>query len=415
VTLKRSQVRILWSPPIKRPKKNKQKKLKKLSENLSCEIPTTTSQTKLKALAIFALIIGFFILIEKGSFLARFSLDSNASVLTYFIFGIAAGLSTCAALVGGILLSMSKQWNETYAEGSERSRLIPFIMFNSGRLLFFALLGGVLGLIGGFFQISIATTAFMTIFVSFIMLVLGLQLLGVKWARKIQFKIPDSATRHISNEQNFRGKYMPFTVGGLTFFLPCGFTLIAQTNALTLGSFWQSSIAMSAFALGTLPFLAFLSFSSVKFYKSARFATYFNLVTGLLITFFAIYNINSQLNVLGFISLNSVKGLVAGASTTRVTNTTMLSNNQQLMQIEASGFEYLPKYFELKQGIPTRLEVYNSGVYGCAQAMYARGLFTNVVYLRPGINEIEFTPNRKGTYKISCSMGMVDPVTVMVR
>ena len=91
-----------------------------------------------------------------------------------------------------------------------------------------------------------------------------------------------------------------------------------------------------------------------------------------------------------------------------------LNADVQYMQMEANGFNYSPKKFWLKKGIKTVWEIFDSGVTGCARAVYANGLYPDVIYLKPGLNKVEFTPQTAGTFKISCSMGMVSPVNVIV-
>jgi sulfite exporter TauE/SafE len=63
---------------------------------------------------------------------------------------------------------------------------------------------------------------------------------------------------------------------------------------------------MTAFAIGTLPVLTVLSFTSLKFQKNSLYAGTFNLIVGLFVIGFGIYSINSQLNVLGAPSLNDI-------------------------------------------------------------------------------------------------------------
>src|SRR3989338_2317473 len=81
---------------------------------------------------------------------------------------------------------------------------------------------------------------------------------------------------------------------------------MAQSVALATGNFFTSMAMMLAFALGTLPVLAIISFSSIKFQKNSFYSGTFNLVAGVFILIFGIYNINSQLNVLGVSSLNDL-------------------------------------------------------------------------------------------------------------
>jgi hypothetical protein len=67
----------------------------------------------------------------------------------------------------------------------------------------------------------------------------------------------------------------------------------------------------------------------------------------------------------------------------------------------------------LKADEPTQLLVENQGVLGCGQYMAARGLFDGWIDLKPGSNSIQFTP-KKGTYKLTCTMGMVPPIIITV-
>ena len=93
-------------------------------------------------------------------------------------------------------------------------------------------------------------------------------------------------------------------MGALTFFLPCGFTITAQTVALLSGSVWQGAGIMGFFALGTAPILLLIGLSSVKFFSKPHLAMTFSQVAGFLVLFFALWNIYNQMNVLGLIGIN---------------------------------------------------------------------------------------------------------------
>jgi len=364
-----------------------------------------------KVVGVALLFIVLFYLFEKSGVFMSMSLTSQSSLVSYFIFGLAAGVSSCAALVGGLLLSLSRKWNDLYGSNSKQSKK-PFLYFNISRILAFALLGGVLGYLGSFFKVSITLAAAVTILISIIMLILGFQMAGVKWFNRFNFNFLGN-NKYLDKNSDIQGKYIPLAIGALTFFIPCGFTIIAQTNALNSGGFYLGMMQLTAFALGTLPILALISFTSIKFYSKPNFTKRFSLFSGVLIVFFALYTLNSQLNVLGLKSLSDF-------SLTRSNNGEVLkaiSDNidYQVLQLEASGFEYYPKQITIKSGIKTKWEIYNSGARGCANAVYARGLYPEVIQLKPGMNSVEFIAPKPGTYKISCSMGMVPPVTVRVQ
>ena len=83
--------------------------------------------------------------------------------------------------------------------------------------------------------------------------------------------------------------------------------------------------------------------------------------------------------------------------------------------ITAKGFEYIPtSSMTITAGVPTKLIVDNQGIQGCGAFMAANGLIENFVSLDRGINEINLGNPQKGTYKLTCSMGMVRPVTINV-
>lgn len=352
----------------------------------------------------------FFYYVLKFSPLFKYlTLGPSSAIPTYFLFGLLAGVSSCGALVGSVLLTMSTQWGGQ----SSKKAILPFLYFNASRLVVFFVLGGVLGLLGSVFKISIFLSAVITVIVAILMLLLGAQLLGLMFVKnKVKSPFSGIATKYIDSHASLKGKYMPIIVGGLTFFFPCGFTLIAQTNVLSSGSYIFGALSMFAFAFGTLPILLLISFTSFKLHKNQAFSKKLNIVIGVIVILFALHTINSQLFILGIPSVSSLtrqseKKLVPPVQVDP-------ASGIQVMQMEASEFDYYPQQTTIKSGIKTRWDIYNHGVYGCAQAMYAPGLYPEVIYLKPGMNTIEFTPVKPGVYKVSCSMGMVAPITVTV-
>lgn len=359
---------------------------------------------------ILVAVIALFIAIDNLQLTQYINVNSGFSLGSYFVLGIVAGISSCAALVGGMLLSMSKQWNDMYIGQTQKQKTIPHTMFHIGRIASFALLGGVLGLIGKSVTFNNATlSAVFIIIISIVMFILALQMLEVKWAQRLRFSMPKSFTKNISNENKFSGRFMPLLMGILTFFIPCGFTLIAQGIALTSGSFLKGALVMLFFALGTFIPLVGISISGIKMNEKPKNTALFNQIAGILIIFFTFYNLNAQLNVLGLPSLNDLKAQPKQEQTQQPE-----VNDTQTLNLTAKGFKYIPTgATTLKAGVKTTLVVDNQGIQGCGVYMSGRGLFDGYLTLKPGQNTVTFTP-KKGTYKITCSMGMVPPVTITV-
>ncbi|MEK7061666.1 MAG: sulfite exporter TauE/SafE family protein [Patescibacteria group bacterium] len=368
-------------------------------------------------IALF-IIIGFLILNKSGvpGFLG---VSSSSSLFAFFGLGILAGLSSCAALVGGMVLSMSKQWQSIYSDkNTAYEKFQPHLLFNVGRIISYAIFGALLGIIGSKLQISLALTSFLVVTVSFLMIALGLQMLGVKSLRKFQFALPKSITRYIANENNFQARQMPFIMGAATFFLPCGFTIIAQGIALLSGNWLQGFLIMLFFALGTAPMLLVIGLSSVKFSFKPHLAERFSRVAGFLVLFFALYNINSQINVLGYTSLSDVFSLSQNKSQTTAVDAKdlpLIIDGKQVIKMIASGSGNSPNYFKVRAGVPVRWEITAADSPGCNTSIISRNLFSGSIDLTPGqVSFKDFKPENPGKYKFSCSMGMITGIIEVV-
>ena len=364
--------------------------------------------------SISLLAISIFYFLQKTGLSSLVSINSKSNLPVFFVFGILAGVSSCAALVGGLVLSMSKQWSELYSDrDSFWQKSQPHFLFNAGRLISYGLLGGVLGLAGEKLQFSLTTSSILVIVVSILMILLALQMLGIKAFRKFQITVPKFLTKKITDESNFRGRLMPFILGTLTFFLPCGFTLTAQGAALLSGNALNGGLIMFLFALGTSPTLLAIGLTSVKFIKNHQLSANFLKIAAVLILFFALFNLNAQLNILGAPSLNS---LVSQIGQKNISDDPSQQNKdlppivegKQILTMQAASSGYSPDYFKVRVGVPVKWEIQDVGTSGCTNAVISRNLFNGEIALIPGQTSIkEFTPTKTGKYRFSCWMGMI--------
>lgn len=199
-------------------------------------------------------LILFFLLQKSG--ILNLGLGGEISPVTSFIIGLIASVSSCLAIVGGLVLSLSAKISQDNVSDTK-----TFTLFHAGRLVSFAVLGGVLGAIGSAIGINFTFTAILGILASVVMLLLGLNLVGVFEKNKIA--LPSGMFNFFRRIEH--KTFTPLVLGFATFFLPCGFTQSMQVQALSSGSFMSGLIIMFAFALGTLPMLLLLSFGSASF------------------------------------------------------------------------------------------------------------------------------------------------------
>src|SRR3989344_5936477 len=132
-----------------------------------------------KAIPIgLAFLILFFLLQKSG--ILNLGLGGQTTPTTSFIIGLIASVSSCLAVVGGLVLSLSAKISEDNVSDTK-----TFLLFHVGRLVSFAVLGGVLGAVGSAIGINFTFTVILGILASTVMLLLGLNLVGVFAKNKV--------------------------------------------------------------------------------------------------------------------------------------------------------------------------------------------------------------------------------------
>lgn len=248
-----------------------------------------------KAFLISLGFVGMFIFLQK---LGIVNLVSTNQVTLPFVFliGVVASLSTCMAVVGGLVLSLSTSYVKLDRNGS-----IPIVKFHLARLIGFFILGGLIGVLGSAFTLTSTTTFLLNLILFFVMVTLGTGLLGIfPSLKRFQFRMPRLLGNKIANDEGKKSYMTPILLGASTFFLPCGFTQSMQLYSLTTGNFVNGALTMFVFALGTLPVLALISFVSVQFASSLQSKLFFK-SAGFIVLFFALFNFLGVLIALGLI------------------------------------------------------------------------------------------------------------------
>jgi len=246
-----------------------------------------------KALPIGLGFLVLFFLLQKSDIL-NLGIGGGTTPTTSFLIGIVASLSSCLAIVGGLVLSLSAKVSQD--EGSSSAKK-PLVLFHVGRLLGFAVLGGVLGMIGEAIGINFLLSAILGLLASTVMIILGLNLVGVFKNKNIT--LPSGIFRFFRKAENTF--WAPALIGLGTFFLPCGFTQSMQIAALSSGTFTKGFLIMLAFALGTLPVLGLLSFGSISFAKS-KYAPLFFKSAGVVVIGLGMFALLSGLAGVGIIN-----------------------------------------------------------------------------------------------------------------
>ena len=361
--------------------------------------------------------IAFFIVIALYSIAKNFGvfdLSKNisgaySSLGVVFLVGLTAGISTCMALVGGLILGAAARFSENHPTATGIEKFKPHLIFNLGRIVSYFILGGVIGYAGSFFSLSSSTLGLMTIIVGLVMLLLGGQLIDIfPILKRFSFTLPTFLTDFLGIQDRSDQEYShknSFVMGAMTFFLPCGFTQAMQLFAIKSGSPVVGAMTMGIFALGTAPgLLGVGGLTSIVKKESSRL---FFKTAGVIVVLLAFFNLSNGLNLLG------ISPKVLGAFTTKTAlaksgtddpNVKLVKGIQEVRMRQTSR-GYSPNSFTIQKGIPVRWIIISEDQYSCASSIVSQKLGVRKS-LQLGENIIEFTPDKTGSIPFSCSMGM---------
>lgn len=362
--------------------------------------------------AVASILLVIYLLADSFGLLdLSFNTGSNPSYFAVVLIGLTAGISTCMALIGGLVLGISSRHAELHPESSASEKFRPHLFFNLGRIISYMILGGLIGLLGSAFQLSTSMLGILTLILGAIMLFLGLKLIDIfpRLSNK-SLTLPKGISRMLGlggdmKEYSHRGS---FVTGALTFFVPCGFTQAMQLYAVSTGSFTQGMLIMSLFAFGTMPGL--LGIGGLTSVVKGAFSRYFFKFAGVLVIAFAVFNISNGYNLTGFtfasvtIYNSTVSGTGGSKSGTEPAGA-KIENGVQVIQMEQLGNGYRPNQFTIKKDIPVRWVINSTNSYTCAAYVVIPSINISKA-LQRGKNVVEFTPTKSGPMRFMCGMGM---------
>lgn len=338
---------------------------------------------------------------------AMVSLGTGAeySMPMVLLVGLTAGLSTCMALVGGLILALTANYAKAHPRLSAKKKFMPHLVFNAGRVLGYAVLGGVLGALGSAFKMSVSFNGWLVLVVAVVMIWLGLKLLKIfPVIQSWDITLPKSVSKWLpsSNQNSKYSHYQTMLLGALTFFVPCGFTQAMQVFALSSGSAVSGAMIMGVFAIGTAPGL--LGLGGLVAVIKGRAAGIFYRLAGIAVLVFAIFNLGNGYNLVKAGGVDLLAWLPKEQQL-ELTSEKLNDEGMQVIEMTQSNRGYSPKYFKVKVNQPVKWIITSTNARSCASALVVPKLKITK-QLTAGENIIEFTPTEVGMINFSCSMGM---------
>jgi uncharacterized protein len=378
---------------------------------------TNTPRDYLEIGAAFAILAGLVLALQHFALLPRrISMSDTVSLGVAFGIGLVASVSSCIAVTGGLLVAVAAKYNAANTHLTGLERLQPHLYFNAGRLVSYALLGGAVGALGSALMLSPAATGVITLLASAVMIVLGLQMLGLfSSLGRLMPAIPKSLAQRIHGLAERDTKQTAFLLGGLTFFLPCGFTQALQLYVLAKGDFLTGALTMLAFALGTLP--ALLSLSAVSSFAKGALQRRFLKFAGAAVILLGIMNIQSGL-VLTSSGMNQAPTAAGSSRAAQAKDSMTAIGEPQRITMRVLGLDYHPNRFTVTQGVPVQWWIDASEAAACGRFLMAPGLGIRKLLSDTSSTLISFTPLQAGEFTFNCGMGMMTPnskITVLPR
>jgi uncharacterized protein len=337
--------------------------------------------------------------------------DKSVGFWSALVVGLVAGVSSCMAVAGGLMLSTTAKFNERYRSSSLAGRLRPVFLFVAGRVVSYGLLGGLIGAIGKALVPGPAATGALLMLAALFMVIMGLDMLRIApgWLRRLVPSSPKSVAHKVLDMEKHDHWTAPFFLGAATFFIPCGFTQAFQVYALSSHSFWSGAVILFGFAIGTAPALVALGWISGAFKGSA--GKTFLQFAGALVVIFGLMNLMNGLTLTGFY-LGSPSRPASGngdatAEPAYELDLPPIVDGKQVIKMVVGGetAAYEPDFFIVRAGVPVRWEIDQQTSSGCLAYVVSRQLGIQAP-LKRGPNVVEFTPAKPGKYVFSCSMGM---------
>jgi uncharacterized protein len=346
---------------------------------------------------------------------------SLGAPLMALLVGLAAGVSTCMALVGGLVLGVSAA-----STRSGRGNVAAQVTFTAGRWTAFAVGGAALGALGSAARLPDPMLAGGMLLAAAVMAVLGVRLTGL-FPRVAG--LGPTLPRGWADSLGLAGRRGAAVAGAVTFLLPCGFTQAVQLYAISLGSPAQAAVVMGAFAVGTTPGLLGLgllggltarrrgsaasgdaaSGRAASGSGGTGTATWSRMV-GIAVLAFAVVTGTGGLRSLG-VPLPALPGTATtrtALAPTSVSANVRLDGARQVVSLRQGTEGYTPADTVVWAGLPIRWEITSTATFHCSSILRVPSLGVRVNLAPLGTHTVELPALPVGTTDFTCVMGMYD-------
>jgi sulfite exporter TauE/SafE/copper chaperone CopZ len=359
-----------------------------------------------RVVGVFVILLALYVIINRfGRFQIFNSFPQAKAGMSYgmlFLIGLLTS-THCVAMCGGINLSQCVPGQAALSTAANKlANLRPSILYNSGRVISYTIVGGLVGALGSIVSFSNTGKGIVALAAGIFMVIMGLNMLNLfPWLRRFNPRMPKLFAAKI-NEQKKSNR--PLYIGLLNGLLPCGPLQAMQLYALSTGDPVKGALSMLLFSLGTVPLMFGLGALSTILTK--RFTSRMMTASAVLVVILGVFMFSNGMALTGYampFATNTVSQL--RPSSGQVARAVVEGGVQKVTTTLSPG-RYEP--IAVQAGVPVQwnIQADASDINGCNNRIVIPA-YNIEKQLEPGDNLIEFTPDKTGAIPYSCWMGMI--------
>jgi len=195
----------------------------------------------------------------------------------------------CIGMCGGIIVAYSS--TKIDSSSSKVSQAISHIVYSSGRIFTYVILGALFGLLGGVATFNHIANGTLLLIASAFMILTGLSLSGkIKFLTIIEHSVSSMPWYAKLFRQLLQTKTLSsfFILGMLNGLLPCGLVYFFAVTAASTASPFYGALVMLIFGLSTVPALFSFGFF-VGLFKNGKFRNNMIRLASISVILFGLY------------------------------------------------------------------------------------------------------------------------------
>ena len=187
----------------------------------------------------------------------------TVNILTIISIAFLGSFGHCIGMCGGIVVAYSTI--KIDPKSSKVSQSVAHLLYSSGRVLTYTVLGAMFGFLGGVVLFSNNANGGLLIFAGIVMILAGLSLMGkIKFLTLIEHSFSSSSTYRnaFKSVLNSKSNLSFFLLGMLNGLLPCGFVYFFAITAASTADPFYGALVMFIFGVSTIPAMFGVGFLS---------------------------------------------------------------------------------------------------------------------------------------------------------